>query len=105
MNQPDASGAQNSDLEKKPEVFSDEQNLKLIANYVLGLGLFVTGVLAFTRVVVTVPGQYSFEGKMEFDPGGLAITLFTLLSSLASWACLRVISNISESLKQLIGKE
>jgi hypothetical protein len=105
MNQPEASGAQNSDLENKPEVFSDEQNLKLIANFVLALGIFVTGVLAFTRMFVTIPGEYSFEDKKVFDAGGMAITVFTLLSSLASWACLRVISNISESLKQLIGKE
>jgi len=105
MNRPEASGVQNGDPKNKPVLFSDEENLKIIANYVLALGIFVTGVLAFTRMFVTIPGEYSFEDKKVFDAGGMAITVFTLLSSLASWACLRVISNISESLKQLIGKE
>ena len=105
MNQPEASGVQNGDLENKPVLFSDEENLKMIANYVLALGILATAVLAFTRMFVTVPGEYSFDEKKVFDAGGMAITVFTLLSSLASWACLRVISNISESLKKLADKQ
>jgi hypothetical protein len=103
MNQPDTFGVQNGDGKNEPVLFSDEINLRVVASFTLVLGIIASGILAFTIIYVTIPGEFSFQDKVVFDPWGLAVTAFTLFASIASWAFLRVISNISESLKKLVG--
>jgi hypothetical protein len=89
--------------------FSDEKCLRIIAGLLLMTGVIVAIVLAFTILVVDVSNpMFSAQGELissevtsEFNPKGLLVVLSTLLSSLFIWSFLRVISNISITLKSM----
>ena len=71
---------------------SAENTLSIIADIVLVLGIFGTIVCLFTIV---------FEGRDhdEFNPVGFGITFSGLLSVLISWSVMKVLANISLTLK------
>ncbi|MBR1593280.1 MAG: hypothetical protein IJ659_00715 [Alloprevotella sp.] len=79
---------------------SAESTLKGIAIFILIAGLFMTLLLFFTVCFTKVPKGYYGE-ETSFNPQGFAITVATLLSSLATWAALNVFANISLRLKTL----
>ena len=79
---------------------SAEKVLSIIANVVLGIGILVTIILLFTVCWVD-SGHYYYTKDIVFNPIGFATTIGVLLSSIISWALLRVICNISYSLKAL----
>ena len=97
---------------KNTNPLRDEKCLTLIANIILIVGIVASIILLFTVVFVTEPQTYySAEGEAiasgvgkVFNPSGLLILLSTLLSSVALWSFLRVISNISVTLKEINGK-
>jgi hypothetical protein len=72
---------------------SAEDTLTTVGNVILVLGILATIILAFTTVFVEV--EVGWHKENHFDPMGLALTVGTLLSTLATWAVLRVIANIS----------
>ncbi|MBR4297421.1 MAG: hypothetical protein IKT82_04430, partial [Bacteroidaceae bacterium] len=77
-----------------PEISTSAENtLLVIGNIILVLGIISTLILACTTLQTEVYNGYYHEE--QFNPIGLALTLGTLLSSLATWAVLRVIVNIS----------
>lgn len=78
---------------------SAEDTLTTVGNVILVLGILATIILAFTTVFVEV--EVGWHKESRFNPIGLALTLGTLLSSLATWAVLRVIANISLRLKAI----
>lgn len=83
-----------------PEIStSAESTLTTIGNIILILGLISTFILALTTLQTEVYNGYRYEER--FNPMGLGITIGTLLSSLATWAVLRVIANISLRLKAI----
>ena len=78
---------------------SAEETLTTVGGIILAIGSAATVILAFTTLKTeTYNGYYHEE---QFNPMGLALTLGTLLSSLATWAVLRVIANISLRLKAI----
>lgn len=79
---------------------SAEKVLNIIANVVLGLGILSSIVLLFTVCWVD-SGRYRYTDDIVFNPMGFATTIGVLLSSIISWAVLRVICNISYSLKAI----
>ena len=85
---------------KIPEIStSAESTLTTIGGIILFLGIISTLILACTTLQTKVyNGYYHVE---QFNPMGLALTLGSLLSSLATWAVLRVIANISLRLKAI----
>lgn len=83
------------------ELISDEKSLKTIANIILIVGIISSLILLFTVTIIQVKGEYSFQNETIFSSSGLVITIGTLFSSIALWAFLRVIANISITLKEL----
>lgn len=83
-----------------PEIStSAESTLTTVGGIILVLGIIATVILACTTLKTeTNNGYYHRE---EFNPMGLALTVGTLLSTLATWAVLRVIANISLRLKAI----
>ena len=78
---------------------SAEETLTTVGGIILAIGIAATVILAFTTLKTeTYNGYYHEE---QFNPMGLALTLGTLLSTLATWAVLRVIANISLRLKAI----
>lgn len=94
-----------------------ENTLNIIANIVLWVGIIITIVCLFTLTtnkVVDPAYTYAIEYdiaqyetvqyKTVFNPSGLAVSIGVLLSSLTTWAVLKVITNISISLKEINAK-
>lgn len=82
----------------------DEKILKKAANAILIVGIISTLILFFSITLFTVKGLDSLDSKTVFSGSGLVITAGTLFSSIATWAFLRVVSNIATSLKILVQK-
>lgn len=83
-----------------PEISTSAENLlTIVAGFILALGIIATVILACTTLQTEVYNGYYNEDV--FNPMGFAITLGTLLSTLATWAVLRVIANISLRLKAI----
>lgn len=83
-----------------PEIStSAESTLTSIGGIILVLGIIATVILACTTLQTKVYNGYYHDE--QFNPMGLAITLGTFLSTLATWAVLRVIANISLRLKAI----
>lgn len=86
---------------------SAENALSVIANIVLWVGIIGTVFCLFTLTttkVVDPTYTYSIHYDTIFNPGGLAISIGVLLSSIMSWALLKVIANISKTLKEINSK-
>lgn len=80
---------------------SAESALKIIANIILGCGIIASAICLGTLCFVE-QGDYSTE--TVFNPTGFAITIMVLFSSLVSWGLLKVIANISLTLKEINAK-
>jgi len=83
------------------ELISDEITIKIIANIILIIGIISSIILLFTVAIIQTKGKYSFEDKNVISMSGLVITIGSLISSIALWAFLRVIGNISITLKEI----
>lgn len=90
--------------EVKELELSAENTLKSIADIVLIGGIISTIICLFTIVVVD-SGKYQYIEDKVFNPAGFATTLGILLISLTIWASLKVLSNISVSLKEINNKK
>ena len=114
-NSPKSETAENKDnIENnvKKDDNSAEETLNTIAWITLVVGIIATLICLFTvcwttKTVVTQHFTYSEDITKDvttFNPMGFAMTIGIFLSSLASWAFLRVISNISLTLKDIKNK-
>ena len=66
------------------------------------MGIFATVICLFTICFVEVPMyEYLDITETKFSWPGFMITVAVFLSSLMSWAVLRVFANISITLKQI----
>lgn len=84
-----------------------ENTLNVIAGIVLWVGIIGTVFCLFTLTTTKVVDPnytYSVHYKSIFNPSGLAVSVGVLLSSLTTWAVLKVIANISISLKEINSK-
>ena len=79
---------------------SAENTLTVIANIVLVCGIIASVICLFTIVWVRDPG-YTYIKKTIFNPTGFATTIMILMSSLISWSFMKVLANISLTLKDI----
>lgn len=79
-----------------------EKTLNTIAVITLVVGIIATFICFFALCFVQVPHGYHTE--TEFSAGGLATTLTILIGSIATWAIMKVLANISISLKEINAK-
>lgn len=104
--------SENKSVQSDNEIQSIENNaaenaLKTIASIVLWVGIICTIFCLFTLTttkVVDPTYHYSIHYDTIFNPGGLAISIGVLLSTVTTWALLRVIANISTTLKEINSK-
>lgn len=97
-----------SDANISKKNVNDEKWLRIIANIVLIAGI-ITAIYFFSFSSFNVQeNMYSANGevigtysKNEFNLNAFLISLSILFSSFLVWSFLRVISNISNSLKEL----
>lgn len=90
-----------------PQSNAAENVLNVIANVVLWVGLIVTLFCLFTLTttkVVDPTYHYSIHYDTVFNPGGLVISVGVLLSTVTTWALLKVVANISKNLKEINAK-
>ena len=83
---------------------SAENTLGTIANITLGIGIIASVVMLFTICFIENP-EYHYHKELMFNPTGFAMTCGTLLSTLAAWASMEVLANISLSLKAIKNKK
>lgn len=86
---------------------SAENTLNVIAGITLWVGIIGTifCLLTLTTTKVVDPTyKYSIHYDTIFNPAGLAISIGVLFSTIVTWALLRVIANISTSLKEINSK-
>lgn len=89
-------------VEEKPDDNSAEETLKTIATITLVVGIIASLILFFTVCWVENPMSYSH--KMMFNPIGFGTMVMVLVSSVISWATLKVFANISMTLKDIKNK-
>ena len=75
-----------------------ENALRAIAGIILALGIIATIICAFT-ITYTNEGVYFVEKKANID--GIITTITILFTSVVSWALMRVIADISTTLKEI----
>lgn len=79
---------------------SAENTLTVIANVVLVCGILASVICLFTIVWVRNPA-YTYIDKYMFNPSGFATTIMIVMSSLISWSFMKVLANISLTLKDI----
>ena len=79
---------------------SAENTLKVIATIVLVCGIIAAVICLFTVAFIQDP-EFHYTSKKIFNPAGFATTIMVLLSSLISWGFLKVLANISLTLKEI----
>ena len=91
----------------KNDKWTQEDTLKTVAGFILVLGVIATIICIFVLVYPKVDAGYTIYGhhysdyKREFSATGLATTLTILFTSVISWAVMRVIAEISTTLKKI----
>lgn len=80
-----------------------EKTLSTIATIVLVCGIIATVISLCTIVWIQNPSYTYIEDKI-FSPSGFITTITILFSSLISWSLLKVIANISLTLKDINNK-
>jgi hypothetical protein len=85
--------------EENEEEDSAEKTLKTLATIVLAGGVFMSCIMMFTITVIEIEGPYHKE--YEFSYTGFALTIGTLLSTLIAWSVMKVLANISLTLKDI----
>lgn len=98
--------AENSAPETKVQEVdnSAENTLIFIAKLVLFCGIVASFICLITLTFIDTSGPYSSIPRIEFNPTGFATTITILLSSLISWSLLKVLANISLTLKDIRNK-
>lgn len=91
------------ELEVKKTNNSAENTLVTIANIVLVCGIIATVICLFSIVIIKDP-SYNYRTEYMFNPNGFTTTIMVLLSSLISWGFLKVLANISLTLKDINNK-
>lgn len=86
---------------EETENTSAEKALTIIANIVLIVGVIGTLIMAFTITYTTIEGKYNWQDETMVNPMGIVLTIATLMSSVTVWGLLKVICNISTSLKEI----
>ncbi len=79
---------------------SAENTLIVIATIVLVCGIIAAVICLFTVAFIQDP-EFHYTSKKIFNPAGFATTIMVLLSSLISWGFLKVLANISLTLKEI----
>ena len=79
-----------------------ENTLETFAYAILFIGILASLICLFTICTTEKHGYYS--DRTEFNPIGFAVTIATLISSLLSWAFIKVFVNISRTLKEINAK-
>ena len=95
--------AASANLETSGETKTDnsaETTLVVIANIVLVCGIIASVICFFSIVWVQNPEYHYIDDKI-FSPSGFVTTVMVLASSLISWSFMRVLANISLSLKDI----
>lgn len=82
---------------------SAENTLLTIATIVLICGI-IASVVCFCSMVIIEDPSYHYSKHYMFNPAGFATTIMVLLSSLISWGLLKVLANISLTLKDIRGR-
>lgn len=82
---------------------SAEDTLIVIGNIVFIFGIIATIICAFTMVVIKDP-SYTYITEYMFNPSGFATTIIVFFSSLISGGVLKVLANISITLKDINSK-
>ena len=77
-----------------------ETTLEIIANIVLVCGIIASIICLFNIVWVQNP-EYQYIDDKIFSPSGFVTTVMVLASSLISWSFMRVLANISVTLKAM----
>lgn len=103
------SGVEQKTATPQPEVKaqpidkSAENTLSTIANIIVICGIIATLICLFTVVFVENPDYMGldFQSKHIFNPSGFASTITMVFSILVSWSLLKVIANISITLKEI----
>lgn len=94
----------NNESYSEPENNVAENTLNVIAGLVLWVGIIGTIFCLFTLTttkVVDPTYHYSIHYDTIFNPAGLAISIGVLISTLTTWAVLKVVVNISKTLKEI----
>ena len=86
--------------EKKDENKA-EKLLSEMADIILVVGIIGTFICLFTLCFVD---KSAYSSEKEFNPSGFVTTVMVLLSSLISWSVMRVLANISLTLKDINAK-
>lgn len=95
------------EYEKPVEIdAAQEETLKGVASFILIAGIITSIIFLFAICIVTVqvPGEYSFSSPKtitEFNAAGLVPTISIFLGSIALSSTMKVIANISVSLKEI----
>ena len=93
------------EAEKQKVDNSAENTLINIAKIVLTCGIIANIICLFTLAFIEDPkAGYSYRTETVFNPSGFATTIMVLLSSLVSWGILKVLANISLTLKEINSK-
>ena len=83
---------------------SAENTLTVIANLVLGIGIIASVIMLCSICFIQNP-EYHYHKEYIFNPTGFAMTCGTLLTSLTAWASMKVLANISLTLKAIKNKK
>ena len=84
---------------------SAEVTLNTLAVIILVCGIFASVICFFTLCFMDVPKPgYHYITEKAFNPGGFATTVTVLFSTLISWGVLKVLANISITLKSINSK-
>ena len=87
-------------LQKKNPLTMTLRTLIFIANVVLVCGIIASLICLFTIVWVRNPA-YTYVIEYMFNSSGFATTIMILISSLVSWSFMKVLANISLTLKDI----
>ena len=82
---------------------SAENTLETVAYVILVIGVIAAVIMLFTVCFIQNP-EYHYHKELIFNPTGFAMTCGALLSSLAAWASMKVLANISRVLKAIKNK-
>lgn len=79
---------------------SAENTLTTIATIVLVCGIIASVICLFTIVWIKDP-RYTYHTEYMFNSSGFVTTIMVLFSSLISWSFMKVLANISITLKEM----
>lgn len=81
--------------DKNDDVYKDEKVLNIVSYSVLIIGIIASIIMLIS--ISFIEKKYGYEISIS----GISITLSTLLGSIMLWSLLKVISNISTTLKKI----